>query len=264
VTRTGLPAAIVLAAGIAVTGAACSHAVPVKTLCGTQSARAAGGSYIVQNNEYGSKAVACVSTDGDASFSVTQSSLSGPTYGGPGGYPSVYQGCHWSQCSSGGLAGTPVRVSDLASGVVTTTWSTSQPGGASIYNVAYDIWFSKKPRSTGHPDCTELMVWLNHNGSVQPYGTRIAAGVSVGGYSYDVWAGRQSWGHTISYDMTTGTTSVTDLDVGILAQDATRRGYLPDSCHLVDVEAGFELWQDGTGLATNAFSVTIHRQGPGP
>jgi cellulose 1,4-beta-cellobiosidase len=35
------------------------------------------------------------------------------------------------------------------------------------------------------------------------------------------------------------------------------RGYTKSSWFLIDVEAGFELWQGGAGLATNSFSVNI-------
>src|SRR5262249_12844595 len=52
-------------------------------------------------------------------------------------------------------------------------------------------------------------------------------------------------------------TSVRDLDVGTLAQDAVRRGFISSSCYLIDVEAGFELWQGGAGLATGSFSVNV-------
>jgi hypothetical protein len=60
--------------------------------------------------------------------------------------------------------------------------------------------------------------------------------------------------------MTAPTTSVTALDVAPLAADAVRRGYLLASCYLIDVEAGFELWQGGTGLATTAFSVMVRSE----
>jgi cellulose 1,4-beta-cellobiosidase len=103
------------------------------------------------------------------------------------------------------------------------------------------------------------MVWLNHRGGVQPFGAPIANDVSVGGRDYDIWGGPQTWGHTITYEMTAGTTAVTGLDLGTLAQDAARRGYLPQSCYLIDVEAGFELWHGGTGLAATAFSLTLRR-----
>jgi cellulose 1,4-beta-cellobiosidase len=58
--------------------------------------------------------------------------------------------------------------------------------------------------------------------------------------------------------MTSPTTSVSNLDVGTLAQTAVSRGFLSSSCFLIDVEAGFELWQGGRGLATNSFSVNVH------
>jgi hypothetical protein len=63
--------------------------------------------------------------------------------------------------------------------------------------------------------------------------------------------------------MTTGTTSVSNLDVGQLAQDAISRGYMSSTCWLIDVEAGFELWQGGAGLATNSFSVNVNGGGGG-
>ena len=57
--------------------------------------------------------------------------------------------------------------------------------------------------------------------------------------------------------MTTAITSVSDLDIGALAQDAVSRGYLSSSCYLISVEAGFGLWHGGAGLATHSFSVDI-------
>jgi hypothetical protein len=233
------------------------------TLCNSQTASAGGGTYIVQNNEWGSSAPECITTDGNTDFTVANSSISNSTSGAPGGYPSIYQGCHWGDCSSGGLTTTPVQASSLSAGKVTTSWSTTQPGGSNDYDVAYDIWFNKTSTTTGQPNCLELMVWLNHNGPVQPFGSQVASNVSIGGHTYNVWEGAQSTWNTVSYSMTTGTTSVSNLDVGQLAQDAISRGYMPSSCWLIDVEAGFELWQGGAGLATNSFSVSVNGGGGG-
>ena len=226
------------------------------TLCNSQTASVGGGSYIVQNNEWDSSAAECATTDGSTDFTVANSAISNPTNGAPGGYPSIYQGCHWGNCSSGGLTATPVQVSSLGTGKVTTSWSTTQTGSGA-YDVAYDIWFNQAATTTGQPNCMELMVWLNHQGSVQPFGSEVAANVSIGGRSYNVWEGANSFGDTVSYSMTTGTTSVTNLDLAPLAQDAIGRGYLSSSCYLIDVEAGFELWQGGAGLATRSFSVNV-------
>ena len=108
-------------------------------------------------------------------------------------------------------------MADLTAGRVTTSWSTTQPGGSSDYDVAYDIWFNQTPTTSGQPNCAELMVWLNHNGTVQPFGSQVASDVSLGGNSFNVWEGSQSFGDTVTYDMTTSATSVSDLDVGTLA-----------------------------------------------
>jgi cellulose 1,4-beta-cellobiosidase len=253
--RTVLPTVLAAALLLAL-GAAHAHAATT-TLCNEQTA-AVGSSYIVQNNEFDSSASECVTTDGNADFTVANSAIANATNGEPGAYPSIYQGCHWGNCSSGGLTSTPIQVSALTTGKVTTSWSTTQPGGsANAYDVAYDIWFNQTPTTSGQPNGTELMVWLNHNGSVQPFGSEVASGVTIGGHTYNIWYGTQSSWDTVTYDMTTASTSVSGLDIGTLTQDAVSRGYTQTSWYLIDVEAGFELWQGGAGLATNSFSVNI-------
>jgi hypothetical protein len=245
-----------------IAGGTAAHAA-TSTLCQEQTAGVSGGTYTVQNNEYDSSASECVTTDGNADFTVANSSIANATNGSPGAYPSIYQGCHWGNCSSGGLTTNPIQVSSLTTGKVTTSWSTTQPGGSSDYDVAYDIWFNQTPTTTGQPNGTELMVWLNHNGPVQPFGSEVASNVSIGGHTYNVWEGQQSSWDTVSYTMTSPATSVSNLDIGALTQDMVSRGYTKSSWYLIDVEAGFELWQGGAGLATNSFSVAVNGTGTG-
>jgi Glycosyl hydrolase family 12/Cellulose binding domain len=234
------------------------------SLCQEQTASVSGGTYIVQNNEYDSSASECATTDGSDDFTVADSSIDNSTDGSPGAYPSIYQGCHWGNCSSGGLSANPVEVSSLTPGAVTTSWSTTQPGGGSDYDVAYDIWFNQTPTTTGQPNGSELMVWLNHNGPVQPFGSEVASNVTLGGHTYDIWEGAQSTWDTVTYEMTSTATSVSDLDIGTLTQDMVSRGYTKSSWYLIDVEAGFELWQGGAGLATDSFSVNVNGGSPTP
>jgi len=262
-----MTAALLLALGggiAAVVGSAGAQAATT-SLCQEQTASVSGGTYIVQNNEFDSSASECVTTDGNADFTVANSSIANATNGEPGAYPSIYQGCHWGNCSSGGLTSSPIEVSSLTTGKVTTSWSTSQPGGSSnAYDVAYDIWINQTPTTSGQPNGTEIMVWLNHNGSVQPFGSEVASNVSLGGHTYNIWYGTQSSWDTVTYDMTSGSTSVSNLDVDTLAQDSVSRGYTQSSWYLIDIEAGFELWQGGAGLATNSFSVSINGSSPSP
>ncbi len=233
---------------------ACSFAA-TETLCDSQTRSVSGGDYMLQNNEWGSTAPQCITTDGNARFTVVTSSIAKATYGAPGGYPSLYKGCRWGACTSG--SGFPIQVSGILAGTVTTSWRTVQPGGSNVYNVAYDIWFNKTPTARGRPNGAELMIWLNHSGPVRPAGHLITSNVSIGGRSYDVWGRRMSGRMTISYTMTSGTTSVSNLDLQPPVTDAVSRGYIQNSWYLIDVEAGFEIWQGGVGLATKSFSVSV-------
>jgi hypothetical protein len=273
-----LPAALLAAGGVIAVSppgvAATAPRATATTLCGFQTSLVGGDAYTVQNDEWGSTAPECISTDGGAEFAVTNSSIANPTDGQPGGYPSIYQGCHWGACTFG--SGLPIRASAITAGRVTTSWSTAQPGGGNDYDAAYDIWFNQTPTTSGQPNGIEMMIWLNHNGPVQPSGARVAGDVGLGGRSYDVWYDGQSRDE-VAYTMTAGTASVRNLNLRPLVADAIARGYLSRSWYLIDVEAGFEVWNGGAGLATRSFSVRVagrggpwpspippHRRGPAP
>jgi hypothetical protein len=251
---------LAVAAAVAVSGVVVGSAQASTTqLCQSQTAKVAGGAYEVQNNEWGSSAPECVTTDGNADFTIANSSISTSTSGAPGGYPSIFKGCHWGDCTQN--SGFPIQVSSMHPGAVTSSWDTTQNGNGA-YDVAYDIWYNKSPSTSGQPDGTEMMVWINHNGPPQPFGSKVAT-TTVDGVSYDVWFGYQGW-NTLSYVRTNGTNSVSNLDIDNLTADAQNRGYLQASWYLIDVEAGFELWQGGAGLATNSFSVSTNGNGGPP
>jgi hypothetical protein len=233
--------------------AACSGSATT-TLCHSQSLSVSGGAYMVMNNEWHSRAAQCITTDGNANFTVANSSIAKTTHGAPGGYPFIYKGCHWGACTSG--SGLPIRVSSIHTGTVITSWNTTQPKGSNFYNVAYDIWFNQTPTTSGQPNGAELMIWLNRHGPIFPAGSPVASDVSIGGHSYHVWVRQKAW-NTISYTMTTGATSLSNVDLHAFVADAVSRGYIQNSWYLIGVEAGFELWQGGAGLATNSFSVNV-------
>src|SRR5437763_12781643 len=122
---------------------------------GTQSVPVSSQAYTIQNNEWNSSAFECITVDTNAtSFMVAQSSLShtNTTRGNPdipSGYPSIYKGCHWSNCTSN--SGMPIQVSRI--GAVSSSWTPqfSQVAGTDKFNVAYDIWF-KQNGTPGTPD----------------------------------------------------------------------------------------------------------------
>ncbi len=137
--------------------------------------------------------------------------------------------------------------------------------GSSTYDVAYDIWFNSTPTTNTQPNAEELMVWLNYNGAIYPIGGSPVGTATIDGINYTIWVGSQtneqgiSW-KTVSYVMQgaytpSGRTSVSNLNIGDLALNSVQRGYMSPSDYLIDVEMGFEVWQNGTGLAIDSYSV---------
>jgi len=225
--------------------------------CGQESpASVDAGSYRVENNKFDSPQSECISIDtATTNFTVANSSIANATNDSPGAYPSIYQGCHWGTCSSNSVL--PLPVSSLAS--ASSSWSTTQPNPApstDAWDVAYDLWFNHASMTNTRPDGAELMIWLNHqpfNASPQPNGSPVDT-VTLNGISYQVWYRADASPPYIAYEMTEGTASVSNLDLLAIINDATfNRHYIDPSWYLISVEAGFELWNGGAGLATNSF-----------
>lgn len=217
------------------------------TTTGTTSIES--GEYIIQDNEWNSSAPQCVTYTSGTAWSVTTANFNLATNGAPATYPSIYKGCHWGLCTSTNDT-MPIQVSNLGS--ATTSWSTTQTG-TGAYDVAYDIWFNSTPTTSGQPDGTELMIWLNSHGGVQPFGSQTGT-ASLDGMNWNVWQGQQTSWKIISYVLNPGGTSFSNLDAKALIEDAVSRGSLNPSNYLIDAEAGFEIWQGGQGLGTNSFS----------
>lgn len=124
-----------------------------------------GGAYTVQNNFWNPQngGTQCLDVDtSSGAFTITGSN-SVATNGAPGGYPSIYKGCHWGACTTN--SGLPLQLSSLNN--APTTWSTTSPGGGN-WDVAYDVWFNQAPTTTGQPDGAEIMIWINRAGVVSP------------------------------------------------------------------------------------------------
>ena len=84
-----MTAALLLALGgvIAALAGGTGAQAATTSLCQEQTASVSGGTYIVQNNEFDSSASECVTTDGNADFTVANSSIANATNGVAGRLP---------------------------------------------------------------------------------------------------------------------------------------------------------------------------------
>ena len=211
------------------------------------------GAYNFQMNENDSSLQECATING-VGFTITTANLRNATNGPAAAYTSIYQGCHWGACTSSNPF--PIQESKIAS--ATSSVSFTQPSGFND-DAAYDIWFNQTSTTSGQPNGAEVMIWLNHEGTIQPFGSRVAT-VAIDGAQYEVWTGKQSSWKIVSYIASTPVTSVSSLNLLPFFADAVSRGSLDPSWWLIDVEFGFEIWTGGQGLAISDFNVNARAQ----
>lgn len=208
-----------------------------------------GGAYMFQNDEWNSSLEQCATVSG-IGFTLTTADFNLPTDGPPATYPSLFRGCHWGNCTASSPF--PIEENNIASASSSVT--ITQPSG---YNndAAYDIWFNQTSTTSGQPNGTEIMIWIDHQGSPQPFGSQTAT-ETIDGAVWEVWTGRESSWNIVSYVRQTPVTSVSNLNLLPFFGDAVSRGSLQPSWWMIDVEYGFEIWSGGQGLAASGFSVS--------
>ncbi len=207
-----------------------------------------GGEYKVQNNVWGSSAGQCV--DGfSTGFTVTKADHN---QNDVAAYPSIFKGCHWDNCTNN--SGMPIQVSSISS--ATISWSVSLISSGK-WNVTSEAWI-KKNSNPGQPDGTELMIWINAHGDPYPGGSKVGT-VNIEGATWDVYYTNIGW-NFVTYKRQGYTTSV-NIDYRPFIDDCISRGYTQNSWYLMDIEAGFELFQGGAGLKTSSFSCSVNGGG---
>ncbi|WP_320773467.1 GH12 family glycosyl hydrolase domain-containing protein [Streptomyces sp. CRN 30] len=225
------------------------------TLCEPFGTTTVQGRYVVQNNRWGSSGTQCV-TATNTGFRVTQADGSVPTNGAPKSYPSVFDGCHYTNCSPG--TNLPARISGISSAPSSITYTYV---GNAVYNASYDIWLDPTPRTDG-VNRTEIMIWFNKVGPIQPIGSQVGT-ASVAGRSWQVWQGSNGTNDVLSF-VAPAAIGSWSFDVMDFVRATVSRGLAQDSWYLTSVQAGFEPWQNGAGLAVESFSSAVRTGGAGP
>lgn len=201
--------------------------------------------YVVMNNRWGSSAQQCIEiTAGGFRIATQQGSTSGAA---PLSYPAIYLGCHYGNCSPG--TNLPRRFSQLSS--VPTSISYTYTSGT--YDASYDIWMDPTAKTTG-VNQMEVMIWFNHTGGVQPVGSAVGT-ANVGGRSWQVWQGNNGGNDVVSYVAPSAITSLS-FDVMDFIRNVETRTGVTDAWYLTSVQAGFEPWSGGVGLAVDSFSAS--------
>jgi hypothetical protein len=240
-------------AGAAITAFAVAGPASADTqICEQYGSTTIGGRYVVMNNRWGTSAQQCINVT-SSGFSITSQQGTGNTSGAPVSYPAVYLGCHYTNCSPG--SNLPMQVSSISS--ATSSINYTFVSGAT-YDAAYDIWLDPSPKKDG-VNQQEIMIWFNRQGSIQPIGSSVGS-ANIGGRTWDVWRGGNGSNQVVSY-VASSPISSWSFSVLDFINDTKNRGAITSSWYLTSIQAGFEPWIGGTGLAVNSFSATVNGGG---
>jgi hypothetical protein len=241
-----LAAAVTATAGGVALGTSTLASAATGVIC-DQFASTVQGSYYVQNNRWGTSATQCINVTGNGFQIVQQDGVS--SGGAPVSYPSIFYGCHYTLCSPGTALPKQVNTIGTAPSSINYTYV-----GNATYDASYDIWMDPTPKTNG-VNQQEIMIWFNRTGGVQPVGSATGT-ATIGGRSWTVWTGNNGGNNVVSYVAPAAITSWS-FDVKPFLQDSINRGYGAANWYLTSVQAGFEPWSGGVGLAVNSFSSTV-------
>ena len=189
------------------------------------------------------------------------------TTGTPADYPNFLYGCFYGGCTENTQL--PIQVSALSNWSITSGETVVEPSGDNN-DVAYDIWFNTGPTTPTNQNTTgtELMIWVQHNGSAQPIGSPTATFTSSG-YTWTVWTGTNTGNcgcsgtgsQVISFvnnggDGPTGGTTYS-LNLVPFFQEALSLGQIQSSWYLTTIQFGTEIWVGGPGIQVNNYWVNV-------
>lgn len=189
----------------------------------------------------------CLSVDGNgANFTVVHSPGNVPSLT-VRAYPYIGTGCFEGACSSRTLGPLP-RAGAL--GNYTVSWSTSTPANSGKWNSALDLWIG--PHSG--IGTSEIMIWLQYSGP--SWWVKLYPKVWIDGAQwYEVPHTTPVGQHYLSFRRASPVTSAT-LRLAPFMARAIPLGAVNPNDLLWAVQAGFEIWSGGTGLAVTSFSTS--------
>ncbi|MDT5032708.1 MAG: hypothetical protein QOC94_2879 [Actinoplanes sp.] len=248
-------AACLLGAGSLVAFVVTGTAHADTSICEQFGSTTVQGRYIVMNNRWGTSAQQCINAT-DSGFTITTQQGTSPTNSAPVSYPAIYYGCHYTACSPG--TNLPLKLNSIGS--ATSSINYTYVSGAT-YDAAYDIWLDPTPRTTG-VNAQEIMIWFNRQGSIQPIGS-VVGNATIGGKSWQVWQGSNGQNAVVSY---VAPSAIPSWNFSVLdfLNDVKSRGAVTGDWYLTSIQAGFEPWNGGAGLAISNFAGADKGGAPPP
>jgi Glycosyl hydrolase family 12 len=225
-----------------------------RTLCAPRASvsvmDAGGARYAIKNDNYAGRPECLSGLGPSPSFRVSRSPATS-SGSEPESFPEIFVGCTWGRCSPDSPL--PARVSALRD--PETSWDTSEQAGG-VWDASYDLWFNRKPIVNGQATGAEIMIWLNWQGTGSATGWPIVTLDGTRWYlvTWITHGHGTSWQY-ISFRRVDHVWNVSSLRLRPFISLAEQKGWINSHWYMLNIEAGFEIWRGGTGLATKSFSA---------
>ncbi len=210
-----------------------------------------GKEYVLINNVWNSSGgQQCIEYTGTNFKITTQTNSSGST--DPVSFPAAIYGRKAGISSAD--SGLPLQISAINS--IETGFKIKAANIDGTFNAAYDIWVSDQGDVDQAPQYF-VMLWPWTQGNVQPAGS-VTANAVIEGVNWDIWTGGvgEGNGKYIAYQAASNIESL-HVDLKAFFDDAVANRGLPENLYLLNVQAGFEIWNGGAGLESEYFYVNV-------
>jgi Glycosyl hydrolase family 12 len=206
-----------------------------------------GARFVVKDDNFGRQRLCLAVSGGWPNFAVTRSSVHSRT-AGPQAYPFILRGCSWGTCSA--HSGLPRQVRRLWR--PEATWYTSQHARGR-WDAAFDVWFGRRPLATGQARGAEIMIWLSARGLGRPARAPVVRLAGARWYFRHWRACHGDCWNYLQFRRVRPTSGVKNLRLMPFIARARARHLIRPGWWMENIEAGFELWRGGRGLATRWF-----------
>jgi len=152
-----------------------------------------------------------------------------------------------------------VQLSALTTAPTAWNWEYQVESSGIRADVSYDIWLGAA--SSGEPASTasayEIMIWLSGQGGIQPVGSVATTGISLAGYTWNLWKGPNSNWQVLSFVSQDGDITDFNSDLKLFFNYLVANEGVASSLYLQAVQTGTEPFTGDAVLLTNSFSVSV-------
>jgi len=205
-----------------------------------------GDAYVVQSRVFSAPGTQTLTGEGTA-FVITGQTGTSLVTGVPFSFPSVFVG--EVNTVSSGTPGLPEQVGFL--GDLPTAWAWTPPASGS-YLALYQLGFGADADAAA-PD--EVVYIILGGSDVDPPGTPDGSAV-IGGRTWEVYEPFDSSDPLVTFRTVTPPLTAFEETLGPFVDEAVSRG-LPNSYFLMEIAAGFRVWDGSVGASVDNFCVFV-------